>query len=62
MQNSLEARFEDHEPVQFQGAFRRVRLSFDVHVGNPKFLYPIHLSFAPEDVVRAKYGQHINII
>lgn len=62
MQNRLEARFEDHEPVQFQGAIRRLRLRFDGYVGNPKFLYAIQLSFAPEDVGRAKDGQYINII
>lgn len=41
---------------------RRLRLRFDGFVGNPKFMYSIQLSFAPEDVGELEDGGNINII
>ncbi|WKS94403.1 porin [Riemerella columbina] len=62
MQNRLEADFSDAEKTEYKAAIRRLRLRFDGYVGNPKFLYAIQLSFAPDDVGKVKDGGYLNII
>ncbi|MDY3548220.1 porin [Riemerella anatipestifer] len=62
MQNRLEADFNNHRNTEYKAAIRRLRLRFDGYVGNPKFLYAIQLSFAPDDVGDIKEGSPLNII
>lgn len=62
MQNRLEADFSEHHPTEYKAAIRRLRLRFDGYVGNPKFLYAIQLSFAPDDVGKIKDGSYLNVI
>ncbi|MDD1524972.1 porin [Riemerella anatipestifer] len=62
MQNRLEADFNDNRNTEYKAAIRRLRLRFDGYVGNPRFLYAIQLSFAPDDVGEIKEGNPLNII
>ena len=62
MQNRVTYLKEERENGAYDGQVRRLRLRFDGYVGNPKFLYVIQLSFAPEEVGEIKDGENINII
>ncbi|MDO4229806.1 MAG: porin [Capnocytophaga sp.] len=62
MQNRLEANFDDEESTQYKAAIRRLRLRFDGYIGDPKFIYTIQLSFAPEDVGTIKANSSLNVI
>lgn len=53
--------YEDGEAA-YEGVIRRLRLRFDGYVGDPKFIYAIQLSFAPNDVGVVEKGDNINII
>lgn len=46
----------------FGGYIRRLRLRLDGYVGNPKFMYALQLSFAPDDVGELEEGKNLNVI
>jgi len=50
------------KPAEIEGMIRRLRLRFDGYVGDPRFLYAIQLSFAPNDVGNIQPGDNVNII
>ena len=52
---------ENSEDI-LEAKIRRLRLRFDGFVGNPKFLYVIQLSFAPDDVGEIQEGGNFNVI
>lgn len=60
MQNRVT--YYNDENNSYDALIRRLRLRFDGFVGNPKFLYVIQLSFAPNDVGILEEGEDINII
>lgn len=53
---------DDNKPAEIEGMIRRLRLRFDGYVGDPRFLYAIQLSFAPNDVGYVNPGENVNII
>lgn len=54
---------EDEDGKTAIGAYvRRLRLRFDGYVGDPRFLYAIQLSFAPDDVGEIQAGGNLNVI
>lgn len=62
MQNRAQyVHFEDGEEGA-EAFVRRLRLRFDGYVGDPRFMYAIQLSFAPDDVGVVRDGDNINII
>lgn len=52
---------ENEDPI-VEGLVRRLRLRFDGFVGDPRFLYAIQLSFAPDDVGTLTEGDNLNVI
>ena len=46
----------------FGGYIRRLRLRLDGYVGNPKFMYALQLSFAPDDVGELEEGKNLYVI
>lgn len=62
MQNRLEANFEDDSNTEYKANIRRLRLRFDGYIGDPRVMYSIQLSFAPEDVGRLQNNGNINVI
>lgn len=61
MQNRM-TYWDNDEDESIDAQVRRLRLRFDGYVGNPKFMYSIQLSFAPEDVGELEEGKNLNII
>ncbi len=54
---------ESHEGEEaVEALVRRLRLRFDGFVADPRLLYVIQLSFAPDDVGELTEGENINII
>lgn len=47
---------------KIEGIIRRLRLRLDGYVGDPRFVYALQLSFAPNDVGYVSEGENINII
>lgn len=62
MQNRVSYMENDGEDGVYDAQVRRLRLRFDGYVFNPKFLYAVQLSFAPEEVGEFKEGENLNII
>ncbi|HMP31190.1 MAG TPA: porin [Saprospiraceae bacterium] len=63
LQNRASYVIDDKQRHVINGQVRRLRLRFDGHVGNPKFLYLLQLSFAPGDLGGELIdGENINII
>lgn len=62
MQNRATFYEDEFGDESIDAQIRRLRLRFDGYVGNPKFMYSIQLSFAPEDVGELEDGGNINII
>ena len=62
MQNRVSYMEDDGEDGVYDAQVRRLRLRFDGYVFNPKFLYAVQLSFAPEEVGEFKEGENLNII
>lgn len=62
MQNRAEFSEDQEGETGVAAHIRRLRLRFDGYVGNPKFLYAIQLSFAPDDVGEIQDGGNLNII
>lgn len=62
MQNRVSYYDNEGEDPAIDAQIRRLRLRFDGYVGNPKFLYSLQLSFAPDDVGEIHDGDKINII
>jgi phosphate-selective porin OprO/OprP len=56
------AEYIEDDKSGFGAYIRRLRLRLDGYVGNPKFLYALQLSFAPDDVGEIQEGKNINII
>lgn len=56
------AEYIEDEKSGFGAYIRRLRLRLDGYVGNPKFLYALQLSFAPDDVGEIEAGKNLNII
>lgn len=56
------AEYIEDEKSGFGAYVRRLRLRLDGYVGNPKFLYALQLSFAPDDVGEIEAGKNLNII
>lgn len=54
--------YDGGENDVLEAKIRRLRLRFDGYVGNPKFLYVIQLSFAPDDVGEIQQGRDFNVI
>ncbi len=57
----MEYEDEDKDP-KIEGVIRRLRLRLDGYVGDPRFVYALQLSFAPNDVGYVAEGENINII
>lgn len=57
----IEYEADDKKP-QIEGVIRRLRLRLDGYVGDPRFVYALQLSFAPNDVGYVEEGENINII
>jgi len=53
--------FENQDDV-IEAAVRRLRLRFDGYVVDPKLVYVIQLSFAPDDVGELQEGGNLNVI
>lgn len=62
MQNRVTYFDNEGKDPSIDGQIRRLRLRFDGYVGDPKFMYSIQLSFAPEDVGEVEDGENLNII
>ncbi len=62
MQNRVSYIKNEDSPEAIDGRIRRLRLRFDGFVGDPKFLYVVQLSFAPEDVGEINAGSNLNVI
>jgi phosphate-selective porin OprO and OprP len=62
MQNRVTYYDYEDKSAEIEGMIRRLRLRFDGYVGDPRFLYAIQLSFAPNDVGYIQPGENINII
>ena len=62
MQNRLSFEFNENVESEISAIIRRLRLRFDGFVGDPRFLYIIQLSFAPDDVGVIQEGENINVI
>jgi phosphate-selective porin OprO/OprP len=62
MQNRAEFGEDEDGETGVAAHIRRLRLRFDGYVGNPKFLYAIQLSFAPDDVGEIRDGGNLNVI
>nr|WP_317632293.1 porin [uncultured Flavobacterium sp.] len=53
---------DDEKDPAIEGMIRRLRLRLDGYVGDPRFVYALQLSFAPNDVGQVEEGENINII
>ncbi len=62
MQNIASYIDDENADPAYEAAIRRFRLRFDGFVGDPRFIYVIQLSFAPNDIGEIQEGQNINII
>lgn len=62
MQNRLQMDQTEAGETEYQAKIRRLRLRFDGYVGDPKFMYVIQLSFAPDDVGTIEEGKNLNVI
>lgn len=62
MQNRVTYYENEGEDPSIDGQIRRLRLRFDGYVGDPKFMYALQLSFAPDDVGEIHDGDNLNII
>lgn len=62
MQNRVSYYNDEGEEASIEALIRRLRLRFDGYVGDPKFVYAIQLSFAPNDVGPLEDGENLNVI
>lgn len=62
MQNRMTYLNNENEDPTYEAMIRRLRLRFDGYVGDPKIIYAIQLSFAPNDVGAIEDGKNLNII
>ena len=62
MQNRAQFVEDEDGKTAVSAQIRRLRLRFDGYVGDPKFMYAIQLSFAPDDVGEIQDGGNLNVI
>lgn len=62
MQNRVTYIEEENLDNRYEAQIRRLRLRLDGYVLDPRFLYVIQLSFAPNDIGEIEEGENVNII
>ncbi|HNQ27665.1 MAG TPA: porin [Aquaticitalea sp.] len=62
MQNRLSYIDNENGDAAYEAKIRRLRLRFDGYVGDPRIIYAIQLSFAPDDVGTIEDGKNLNVI